>query len=203
MLSFSYFIILFSLVYLLLNIFMFLIPPFQILLETFIFTRWIIICLYILFPLSTLAFTLLFIESYILSLTSRNKFKQSDERIQKKMKAKWLQRILKYLGLFVAFFVILILLLGVIFIWNRKSKLKGVGKLKKSTKNAFGITLIYTAFLTIYSNILTQLYPVIIALWPLMVLRIGPIDITIIIFELIVAVSGLAAIFLLVYYFVR
>jgi len=115
MLSFSSFTLFFSIFYLLMNICMFFSPPLQLILETTIFTRWIIIVFYVLFPLTTLIFTLLFICSYAGSLVMRSRYKASHAKIQRHLKARWVGVLTKYLAIFVVILMLAIFVLGVIF----------------------------------------------------------------------------------------
>jgi len=71
--------------------------------------------------------------------------------------------------------------------------------LKKTQKKAFGISLAYIMFLTIYSNVLTQLYAVL----PLPVVLIGVINLVPVGCDLLVAISGFIIIFILINYLVR
>ncbi|MHA1403773.1 MAG: hypothetical protein ACTSSI_08415 [Candidatus Helarchaeota archaeon] len=105
MLSFSYFTLLFSLFYLVLNVLMFLIPPLQVVLETFLFTRWMLIFFYVIVPLLTLLFTLLFVENYAASYKERNKYEKQNQALKKKKSGK-VGQILKYIAIFAVIFFV-------------------------------------------------------------------------------------------------
>ncbi|MHA1144601.1 MAG: hypothetical protein ACTSRW_07685 [Candidatus Helarchaeota archaeon] len=71
--------------------------------------------------------------------------------------------------------------------------------MNKKMKKALWISLAYIVFLTIYNDVLQQLW----ALFPLPIFYVGIINITPIVADILINASGFAIIYALIHYFTR
>lgn len=111
MLNFSYFVMVFTSLYLVINVVCYFFRPLEALLFSIPLVSWFFIFLYVIVPFLAVVFTFLFIEMSILSVGERRKDRYTVEK-HKAKKSRFLQKILKGLLMIIVIMFIVIVLAG-------------------------------------------------------------------------------------------